>query len=683
MDAVTPEAVRFDRFVLHFARGVLLSVDGQEITLRPKAFALLKFLVENAGRLLDRDTIMQAIWPDRIIADDGITQCVRDIRRALGDDKHQILRTITRRGYVFAAEVTNSSDQSALVCHTSQTGEDLKDLGVTAVGHRLLQAAADLRVDAAVGPAQQQSIDNVAASGSAAERRQLSVMFCNLVGYTELSSRLDPEDLRDVIRNYQTRVRETVTRFGGFIARYVDDGVLIYFGWPEAREMEAEWAVRAALAIVAASADIPIAGEKLRVHIGIATGLVVVDDLAETRNGTQQTAIGETPNRAARLQGLAGPSTVVIDAETHRQIGGLFEYQDLGAVPLKGLPGLVRTWSVSGESGLESRFEALRPTELTPLIGREEELDFLLRRWRQAAKGDAKVVLISGEPGIGKSRLLAALEERLQGEPYIRLRYFCSPHHQDDPLYPIIEHLKHVAGFTRKDTPSDRLGKLQALLVRGSEADERFLSLASLFSVPAESVSPILNLSPQRRKELICEALIRQLGELAEGRPVLMLVEDMHWADPSTRELLDLTIESLVGRSILLLMTFRPEFHAPWIGRSDVSLMTLSRLGRNDTASMAAQVASRPIPPALIERVVERADGVPLFIEELTRAVIEAGPMVAEAETRLGSTGHFACFIARAARSISGREGRSPGGGGHRSYIFLRIASQGGRHARA
>src|SRR5262249_5373161 len=256
--------------------------------------------------------------------------------------------------------------------------------------------------------------------------RQLSVMFCDLVDSTPLSARLDPEDLGEVIRAYQARVAETVTHFGGFIALYVGDGVLIYFGWPEAHEADAERAVRAALAVVALVGATPVHGETLRVRIGIATGLVVV---GEAIGAGQQAVVGETPNRAARLQGLAGPNGVAIDTATRQQIGGLFECRDLGAVTLKGLPEPVHTWLVESESAVASRFEALRAGRLTPLIGREEELDLLLRRWRQAARGEGRVVLVSGEPGIGKSRLVAALEDRLQGEPCTRLRYFCSPYH--------------------------------------------------------------------------------------------------------------------------------------------------------------------------------------------------------------------------------------------------------------
>ena len=298
--------------------------------------------------------------------------------------------------------------------------------------------------------------DHPRATETTAERRQLSVMFCDVVGFTSLSSRLDPEDLGEVIRGYQSCVAATIKQFGGFVARYVGDGVLIYFGWPEARETDAERAVRAALAVVTAVGQTavgqaPIGGEPLQVRIGIATGLVVVGEPIGSGDSRQQTAIGETPNLAARLQGLAGPNEVVIDAATRRQIGGLFECHDLGTVELKGLPEAVPAWQVLGERMLESRFEALHGGAMTPLIGREEELELLLRRWRQATAGAGQVVLLSGEPGIGKSRLIAALEERLSTEPHAKLRFFCSPHHQEDALYPVIARWEHEAGFAHSD----------------------------------------------------------------------------------------------------------------------------------------------------------------------------------------------------------------------------------------
>jgi class 3 adenylate cyclase len=322
----------------------------------------------------------------------------------------------------------------------SLTAEDLKDLGIVPVGHRrrMLEAIAALRADAvpAGDPSQRPPplagpADRDHSSEPTGERRQLSVMFCDLVGSTELSARLDPEDLGAVIRTYQARVTEIVARSGGFIAHYVGDGVLIYFGWPEAREADAERAVRAALALVAAVSGAPVQGERLQVRIGIATGLVVVGERIGTGDAGEQTAIGETPNRAARLQAIAEPNSVVIDAATRQQIGRLFEFRDMGNFELKGLQEPVHAWAVLSESEVQNRFEALRGTDVADLVGRSEEVALLLRRWEQAKAGAGSVVLITGEPGIGKSRLVAALQDRLRGEPHLPLRRFCSPHQQD------------------------------------------------------------------------------------------------------------------------------------------------------------------------------------------------------------------------------------------------------------
>ncbi len=344
------------------------------------------------------------------------------------------------------------------------TAEDLKDLGVTLVGDRrlLLEAIAALRDPAAptVAAGDDRTLSSTTpierfGPSETAERRPLSVMFCDLIGSTALSARLDPEDLREVIRAYQACVATTLQHFDGFIARYVGDGVLIYFGWPEARETDAERAVRAGLAVAAAVSEVSVRGEPLQVRVGIATGLVVIGEPIGSGDLRQQTAVGETPNIAARLQGLAGPGQVVIDAATRRQIGGLFEYRDLGNVHLKGFAEDVPVWQVLGMGTAESRFEALHGTT-TPLVGRDEEIDLLLRRWGQSKAGKGRVVLISAEPGVGKSRLAEALAELIAAEPHIRLRYFCSPHHQDSALYPVIAQMERVAGFLHTDESTAR-----------------------------------------------------------------------------------------------------------------------------------------------------------------------------------------------------------------------------------
>jgi class 3 adenylate cyclase/tetratricopeptide (TPR) repeat protein len=510
------------------------------------------------------------------------------------------------------------------------TAEDLKDLGVTPVGHRrrLLDAIAALRASAdltekphaasAERPRQSQQ--------SAAERRQLSVMFCDLMDSTALSSRLDPEELSAVIRGYQARVATIIARFGGFIARYVGDGILIYFGWPEAHEANAERAVRAALAVVDTIAQAPVLTEPLQVRIGIATGLVVVGEPIDTDEGRQQTAIGETPNLAARLQNLAGPNGIVIDAATRQQIGGFFKYRDLGTIVLKGLPNPVPAWEVVEETAVESRFEALRAAS-TPFVGRDEELALLERRWRQAKAGEGCVVLISGEPGIGKSRLVQTLIERTAGEPYTRLRCFCSPHHQDSVLYPSIAQLERAAGFRRDDTAEQRLDKLELLLPEATDnPGEAAPLIAGLLSIPTANRYPPLEFAPQKRKERTLRALLAQLDGLAARQPVLMLFEDAHWSDPTSIELLDLIVDQAASLRLLLIVTFRPEFMAPWTGRSHVSLLSLNRLPPRERGTIIAGVTGgKALPREVADQIIDRTDGVPLFVEEMTKAVIESG----------------------------------------------------------
>src|SRR5215469_1733747 len=468
------------------------------------------------------------------------------------------------------------------------TDQDLKDIGVL-LGHRrrMLAAIAELarpttpEPTAATEPKPQDF----------AERRQLTVMFCDLVGSTALSARLDPEDLRSVITAYHRCCAELVDRHGGFVAKYMGDGVLAYFGYPKAHEHDAERAVRAGLALVEALPKLATtAGSPLQVRVGIATGLVVVGDLIGAGAAQEQAVVGETPNLAARLQALAESGTVVIAASTQRLTSGLFEYRDLGTVSAKGLSDPVQVWQVTGASAVESRFEALR-TATTPLVGREEEIELLLRRWGQAKAGDGQVVLISGEPGIGKSRIAETILERLSNEPYTRLRHFCSPHHQDSALYPTITQLERAAGFRREDTAEQRLDKLEALLRRATnDLAEALPLLAALLSIPVADRYPSLDLSPQKQKEKTLKALLAQAEGLAAPQPVLMVYEDVHWSDPTTRELLDLLIDRVPSLSVLLIVIFRPEFAPPWIGRPQVTLLSLNRLPPRRRAEMIMQV---------------------------------------------------------------------------------------------
>jgi len=500
-------------------------------------------------------------------------------------------------------------------------------------------------------------LDGTRSMSPSVERRQLSVLFCDLVGWTALASRLDPEDLRDVTRMYQHRVAEVMAQFGGFVARYIGDGALVYFGWPRATEADAEQALRAALAATKAVSATPIAGEFLSVRIGIATGLAVVGDIIDAGEGQQQTATGETLNRAARLQVLAEAGGIVIDAATRRLVGELFDVRSMGGMTLRGLPEPVEVFELHGEQPGESRFEALHPAGLTPLIGRQEELDLLLRRWQQAREGRGRLVLISGEAGIGKSRLLAELGKRLSGEAFRRMRLFCSPHTADSPLHPVIRHIGQDASFIRDDSTAERAKKLRARLEAGDASSEDITLITALLRLPVVGL-PAHNLSPHRRKESTFAALIRRAEQISRARPLLILFEDMHWADPSTLELLDDLIRRIGELRILLVMTFRPEFISPWTGHAGVTSLTLGRLERQESTMMAQQLATRPqLPEKLLDRIVVQSDGVPLFIEELTKAVVESAPTVAPATSQLAVPATLqASLTARLDRIPEGRQ---------------------------
>ena len=508
------------------------------------------------------------------------------------------------------------------------TAEDLKDLGVGFVGHRrkLLDAIVALRAEAsALKPSLSGAplaIDK--AAKDTAERRQVTVMFSDLVGSTALSTRLDPEDLREVISAYQRSVAETVRHFGGFVARYMGDGVLIYFGYPTAHEDDAERAVRSGLALIDAIAALP-ASEPLQVRIGAATGMVVVGDLVGSGEAQEHDIVGETPNLAARLQGIAEPNMVVIAEGTRRLLGNLFELQDLGPKELKGIAGPVKAFAVRRPRSVESRFEALH-SEPSRLVGRKEELWLLQRRWNEAKAGDGQLTLIYGEPGIGKSRLAFAFQEKIKGDPHHWLLYQCSPHRNQTALYPVINQLECAAGFSVADNDEAKLDKLKAHLAPSSQDLTGDLVLfAELLSVRCDAGLPALSISPQRRKELVLEQFIAHIESLTTQKPVFIVLEDAHWIDPTTQELFDTLVERIRTLPVLLILTYRPEFAPPWLGQSHVTVLALNRLGRRENAAMIRQVAKgKDLPPVLLEQIVARTDGVPLFIEEVTRSVLES-----------------------------------------------------------
>ena len=462
---------------------------------------------------------------------------------------------------------------------------------------------------------------------ASAERRQLTVAFCDLVGSTALSARLDPEDMREIIAMYYRCCAEQIAKAGGFVARYLGDGVLAYFGYPEAHEHDAEQAVRAALSLTEAVPKLPTGQDVvLRVRVGVATGVVVVGDLIGEGAAQEQGVIGETPNLAARLQALAEPGQVVISNSTRRLTGGMFEYGDLGRVSLKGLREPVQVWEVLGPSPVQSRFKAQHETGLTPLVGREKELELLVLRWQQAKRGEGQVVLLSGEPGIGKSRLAVALDERLRGEPCIRLREYCSPHHTDSAFHPVLRQLERAARFERGDAPGMKLDKLASLLGSTSVDDVNIRLLAELLSIPTGDRFAPLNWSPQRKKEKTIDALLQQLEILSRHWAVLLVYEDAHWSDPSSRELLSICVERVPRLPLLLIMTSRPEFEPPWSGRANVTKVTLNRLSRREGEALIGTLQrSNLLQHEIVGDILQRADGIPLFVEELAKAVLEAG----------------------------------------------------------
>jgi len=507
------------------------------------------------------------------------------------------------------------------------TDQDLEKLGVL-LGHRrkLLRAIADLKDVEKSTPAD--AIATVAHAVphplDSAERRQVTVMFSDLVGSTELAARMDPEDLRDVISAYQQCVSGTVQRYDGFVAKYMGDGVLVYFGYPRAHEDDTDRAVRAGLELIAAVTALK-SRASLQSRVGIATGLVVVGDLIGSGDAQERGIVGETPNLAARLQGIAQPNTVVIADGTRRLLGNLFELQDLGPTDLKGIAGPVRAWAALRASSVESRFEALHTTGLIALVGREEESELLLRRWSRAKAGEGQVVLLSGEAGIGKSRLTAALLENLATEPHTRLRYFCSPQHTDSPLYPIIGQMERAAGLAHDDKLQARFDKLDALLAQTSTSTQDAALFAEMLSLPNDGRYPALELTPQQRRQKTLEALISQLEALTRWNPVLMIFEDAHWTDPTSLEVFGRVVDGIAILPVLLIVTFRPEFDPPWIGQPHVTALTINRLTQRDVDAMIDRVVGNKQLPASIRReIVERTDGIPLFVEEMTKAVLEA-----------------------------------------------------------
>ena len=508
--------------------------------------------------------------------------------------------------------------------------QDLKELGVNALGHRKLL----LKAIGALRDHDSPETTPVSDAGSAptdlsreGERRQLTVMFCDLVGSTALSEKLDPEELRSLLHEYRTVCGEVIARYDGYVARYVGDGILTYFGWPKAHEEDAERALRAALEIVQAVKGAS-STEPLSVRIGIATGPVVVGEQAGVGDQSKL-AIGSTPNLAARLQGLAAADQIIIASSTRRLVGNSFELFDLGEHEVKGIAEPVRAWRVIAVSAAASRFEASQGAALTPLVGREQDIGLLLERWQLAQDGEGQVVLLSGEPGIGKSRILSALHERLEAQGAQALRFQCSPYYVNSALYPSIDNFERVLKFSRDETIDSKLDKLEALIVTHYGrplADIRFV--ASLLSIPCEDRYGPHTMTPQKHKDETLRTLVDLTEAAARKQPTVMLYEDAHWADPTSLEAMALLIDRVRNIPLLIVLTHRPEFHSKWRNHGHVAALNLSKLTRPQSSAIVSKLASgKALPAELLEQILNKTDGVPLYVEELTKGILESGEL--------------------------------------------------------
>ena len=458
-----------------------------------------------------------------------------------------------------------------------------------------------------------------AAPSKEAERRQLTVLFCDLVGSTTLSAQLDPEDYRAIVRQYQQTCTEVIQRYEGYLAQYLGDGLLVYFGYPIAHEDDARRAVRTGLEIVEALKG-QARQQPLQARIGVHTGLVVVGEIG-SNDKRELLALGETPNIAARIQGLAEPNTVMISAATQRLIAELFESQPFGSHLVKGIEAPITVYHVQSER--QSPSPLARRSTLTPLVGRDQEVGLLFDRWEQAKDGHGQVVLLSGEPGIGKSRLAYTLKQHVANDGYLLIESRCSPYHQHSALYPLIEFLQRVLFPMRQETDQEKVGKLEhALALYGMQ--ETVPLFTALLSLPTPSLYPPLNLTPQQQKERTLQAAVQWLVAQAERQATVSVWEDLHWADPSSLEFLTLLVEQIPTTKLLLVVTFRPEFTPPWKLRSHISHLVINRLGRKQVATMIEQVSGQEVLSAeVLQQIVTKADGVPLFVEELTKSVFE------------------------------------------------------------
>jgi predicted ATPase/DNA-binding winged helix-turn-helix (wHTH) protein len=578
-------------------RDGLLWRGSEPVALGRRAIALLRTLVERRGALVSKDALIEAAWPGQAVEDSNLTVQIAALRRVLGEvpGGDRWIETMPRRGYRFVAPVVAEEAE----CATAATPE--------------AEPAPVLHGDG--------------------ERRQITALSCEMLGVSGRADGVGLEELREAVGAFHGCVSDAAERNDGFVVSRLGNAAVVLFGYPTAHEHEAEQAVRSGIELCAAVGTLRArSGATLRCRIGIATGMAIISDLREGGAPGDREIVGDAADLAVRVRLSARPGIVAIEQATRRLIGGLFDCVEFGTIDATSHDEPMQFWQVLGESVIESRFEALRGSALSPLVGRDEEIELLLRRWARAKAGEGQVVLVSGEPGLGKSRLIAGLEERLLEEQYFRLRYFCSPYHQDSALYPFVDQLGRASGFTRDDLPASRLEKLEIVLERAGVTDEDGTFLAELLALPAPERHVLPNMGPRRKKERTLEALTAQIEGLARQQPVVVVFEDAHWIDATSRELLDIIVERARTLPVLLIVTFRPEFQPPWIGQPGVTMLALNRLDRRDRIVLISQIAGKALPPIVLDQIADRTDGVPLFVEELTKSVLESELLRAEAD---------------------------------------------------
>jgi class 3 adenylate cyclase/tetratricopeptide (TPR) repeat protein len=635
---MTSKLISFGSFTLDLDRFCVLGPSGQ-VDLRRKSFEVLRYLLEHRGQVAGKKELLEAVWPNVTVGEDSLAQCISEIRRAIGDDQQRIIKTVPRRGYL---------------------------------AHLQLPPREPAQLAELVQPI-------------APERRQLTILVCNMLDGMALATRMDPEDFREVVAAVNSCIREVVKLHGGTVCEFARDGVVGYFGYPRAHEADAERAVRAGLALSRAIGELHVKALRAapQVRTAVATGLVVVEN--ENGKATGPTVVGEAPILASRLLQLASPGSVVISGGTRKLLGDLFRYRGLGDVESQGANEPVVGYQVLSESKITSRFEALR-SRPRQLFGREEEVDLLWRRWEHAKRGEGRAVLITGEPGIGKSRLARALQERVRSEACTQLLYHCSPYHQDSALYPIIGQLIRAADIERDDPPQTKLDKLEALLRQSSgKLTEAMPLFAALLSIPGGDRYPVPTFPPQRIRTRTLGALLAHLKQLAANQPVLIVFEDVHWIDPTSLELLSLAIDQIKTARILMLATARPEFTPPWASHRHTSNIGLTRLDKIEAEALAAGVTGgKLLPRELLAEILGRSDGVPLFIEELTKMALDSG-LLREADDCYELTGPLpalaipstlhASLLARLDRLTSAKDVAQIGAAIGREFTYALIAA--------